>query len=511
MKSNNIVFLFFFFTIGLFSQAPDWSVNASNFQYNMTVTAFLSVNGTTLMNANDKLGAFVNDEKRGEANVVFNANANKYLVYLTVYANVNGETINFKIYDSTNNQTVTIDKTFTFSINSNFGGVFQSESMANPSLAKDADFLNFNLKNINEISSVISTDEILIHLPQNTAIHNLIPEFTVSNNAKVFINQKSQVSGLETKDFTNDVVYQVLSEDESVVKIYTVKVSVSNSSGSFAATLSSSFNGFSKDKLFPVNLSFTTEFTDLTSTDFTVSNAYVKEISTQNNKDYVVELLALNQGEISLQLDENMVFDANNNSNDASNILKIIYDIEKPILKEVTIEQTSFLITFSEDVQNVSLSNFELAGLAKEGFEISTLEKRSNSTYLLKINDLETHTGNVYPVVLAQNIQDLAGNLLESQTFEEFVKTITLATNTYFEYGYVIVYPNPSSEEISIKLEEYLIKKITFYNLLGQAIKSIPVNKNELKIDISEFAKNIYFLEVLTSDNKRFVKKIIKN
>lgn len=512
MKRNSVLLFLLFISIDFFGQAPDWSVNASNFQYNMTITAFINLDGTTLTNPNDKLGAFVNDENRGEATVVFNANANKYLVYLTVYANVNGETVHFKIYDSTKNQIVSTNKTVIFSINANFGGVFQSESFANPELSKNANFSSFGFKNINEVSTVISNNEILIELPKNTIVNNLIPEYTTSNNAKVFINQKAQISGEEITDFTNDIVYQVLSEDESVLKTYTVKVTVISDSGNNIPAVLSSVIEFSKDKLVTVNLSFSKEVTGLESHDFAVSNAFIKAINTQNNKDFNIELVALNQGEISIQLQENTVLDSENNSNNTSNIIKVNFDHQSPILKEVIVQETNFLITFSEDVQNVSISNFALAGLAKDGFEIVEIVKISNSNYLLKMNDLQTHIGNVYPIILPLSIQDSAGNLLETQIFEEYVKTKTLATNGYFEEDELLVYPNPSSEQIYLKLLNRSIKSIKIYNLLGQVIENIPVsNEQELKINTNNLSKNSYLLEVLTTDNKRFVKKIIKN
>ena len=267
MRNSIFLFLFVFIRLQLSAQAPDWSVNASNFQYSMTITSFLSVNGVTLTNANDKLGAFVNNEKRGEANVVYNANADKYLVYLTVYANSSGETINFKIYDSQKNQIVDLQKSIIFSINGNVGGVFQSESMANPALAKDAEFLTFDFQNITEVSSTITEDEVVVFLPQNTLVSSLVPEFTTKNNGKVYVNQKLQTSGVQSLDFTNDLLYQVLSEDESVVKSYTVKVTVLADANNPSAVLSTSIGAFTKEKLLNVNLTFSEEIVNLSKED----------------------------------------------------------------------------------------------------------------------------------------------------------------------------------------------------------------------------------------------------
>ena len=91
------------------AQDPNWSVNTSNYQYSMTFTTFLNVEGKTLTATNDKVGAFVNGEIRGVANVIYVASVQKYVAYLSVYANTNNETIHFKIYDSTTDLIVNID------------------------------------------------------------------------------------------------------------------------------------------------------------------------------------------------------------------------------------------------------------------------------------------------------------------------------------------------------------------------------------------------------------------
>ncbi|QVY64266.1 MBG domain-containing protein [Polaribacter sp. Q13] len=219
-----IFILFILFTASIYSQSPDWSVNASSYQYNMTFTVFLNVDGVTLTNANDKIGAFVNGENRGEATVVYNPNAKKYVAYLSVLANTVGETINFKIYDSTNNATLNVVKTEVFEINKNIGGAFQSYSVASPALSSQASILGFSFQGISTESNSITNNTVNIEVLSTVDISNLTPIFTAENNSKVYLNKVLQVSGNNTLDFTNEVVYEVLSEDESQNVSYTVKV-----------------------------------------------------------------------------------------------------------------------------------------------------------------------------------------------------------------------------------------------------------------------------------------------
>ena len=102
MKRGLKYVLFMIFFMGIFAphthaQDPNWTLNPSDFEYSMTFTAFLSVNHQTLIAPTDKVAAFINGEVRGVSNVQFVPSANKYLTYLTVYANTNNETINFEI------------------------------------------------------------------------------------------------------------------------------------------------------------------------------------------------------------------------------------------------------------------------------------------------------------------------------------------------------------------------------------------------------------------------------
>ena len=82
-----------------FAQAPNWVVNGNSFQYSMTIVGFLTMDGVTLSSNNDKVAAFVNGQCRGVTNLIYVASQKGYYAYLTVFSNVNGEIVNFKIYN----------------------------------------------------------------------------------------------------------------------------------------------------------------------------------------------------------------------------------------------------------------------------------------------------------------------------------------------------------------------------------------------------------------------------
>lgn len=84
---------------------PDWSVNANDYQYDMTVFAALSINGQTVSPDNYTLAAFCGEECRGIATVA-NSDGDNYF-YLRIRSNVKtGETITFRAYNKTADEEV---------------------------------------------------------------------------------------------------------------------------------------------------------------------------------------------------------------------------------------------------------------------------------------------------------------------------------------------------------------------------------------------------------------------
>lgn len=219
----HITLLLFIISSNVFSQSPDWSVNENKFQYTMSFEGFLTVDGKNLTSTSDKVAAFVNGECRGSANVLYVASEKKYVVYLTVFSNTDGEIINFKIYDAANNTIKEVVKTKVFENNKHFGDLFQSYSFASPSLKTDTEILNFGIKDLNTAKTIVGS-QITLYVGKGTNVSALNALFELSPGASLFVGTANKISGSNAIDFTNPVQFQVLSEDQSVVKQYTVTV-----------------------------------------------------------------------------------------------------------------------------------------------------------------------------------------------------------------------------------------------------------------------------------------------
>ena len=87
---------------------------------------------TTLSSTSDKLAAFVGNECRGVTNLTYVDTLDKYYAYLTVFSNSTSETINFKIYESTNNTVIDADQSLPFEINKHYGGLSSDFGISKP-------------------------------------------------------------------------------------------------------------------------------------------------------------------------------------------------------------------------------------------------------------------------------------------------------------------------------------------------------------------------------------------
>lgn len=218
-----------FCLIGLVSygQAPDWSVNENDFEYTMSFVAFANIDGTNLSSTNDMVGAFSNGELRGATNLIYVESSDRYYAYLTIFSNTDQELMDFKMYNSVSNEIIDVPKTINFEISAHYGDLFQAYSFASPTLSNAAEIVSFEFADAAINNQGASGNEITINLEQNISVMALNAVFQLSPGAKLLLNAADLVSGSNAIDFSEPVVFQVLSEDESEAKEWTITVNTS--------------------------------------------------------------------------------------------------------------------------------------------------------------------------------------------------------------------------------------------------------------------------------------------
>jgi len=219
------VFVLFFIGISAFGQTENWLVEENDFQYTMSFVAFANVDGVQLSSKDDKVAAFVNGECRGVTNLTYVQSEDKYYVYLTVFSNENGETINFKVFDKTNNKVKEIEQTSKFEINEHYGNLFQAYSVSNPVLNEEAEILTFDFEGDISNYVVFEGSQIIVFVDNGLNTSNLNTLFSLSSGAQLFVNGVLQDSGNTSIDFSDTNEFQVRSQDQSVLKTWVVNVS----------------------------------------------------------------------------------------------------------------------------------------------------------------------------------------------------------------------------------------------------------------------------------------------
>lgn len=92
---------------------------------------------------------------------------------------------------------------------------------------------------------------------------------------------------------------------------------------------------------------------------------------------------------------------------------------------------------------------------------------------------------------------------------------ISVMTGNYESKGINLefsVFPNPSTEFVSLKIQNYKVEKLSYelYDVNGKLLESNQIQSSETKIVMTKYIRSAYFLKI--RDNKAAVKefKIIK-
>ncbi|MCC6463071.1 MAG: Ig-like domain-containing protein [Saprospiraceae bacterium] len=102
---------------------PDWEVDPGKYDFSMTMSLELDIEGEISQDEEDIIAAFIDGQVRGLAKVQYNSVVDSYLVFLTVYSNdLNTGDITFQIWDASDCRLFgTTAETFVFGANEVIG------------------------------------------------------------------------------------------------------------------------------------------------------------------------------------------------------------------------------------------------------------------------------------------------------------------------------------------------------------------------------------------------------
>jgi len=94
------------------------------------------------------------------------------------------------------------------------------------------------------------------------------------------------------------------------------------------------------------------------------------------------------------------------------------------------------------------------------------------------------------------NNATIRGNAIGCDSIEVVIDACGIVGIEELNKNTISIFPNPSSELISISVENLTISQIKIYNQLGQKMQIIPGTT----IDVSAFPKGLYIVEIETED-----------
>ncbi|HMS97553.1 MAG TPA: T9SS type A sorting domain-containing protein [Saprospiraceae bacterium] len=103
--------------------ATQWQVNAANYEYSMNAIAIVvkGEDDINLLKDGDEVGVFTGNEVRGSGKAIYIPILNAHMVFITMYANTEGEVLNLRYYDSATAQVLPLVEKFNFKANSIIG------------------------------------------------------------------------------------------------------------------------------------------------------------------------------------------------------------------------------------------------------------------------------------------------------------------------------------------------------------------------------------------------------
>ncbi len=208
LYTSFLIVVFTCFGIAVVAQ-PAWNVNANLYDYSMSVTGKVSIDGATSVDVNDMVAAFIGGECRGVINVKYQSTLTDYFVFLLIYSNNPTGSVSFKIYDASENKEIEVGSSVSFTVNGIVGSISNPYEFSGVTKTFEANILSFSIPD-QEGGTGIATGNIYLTQATTGDLSNVYPSFTLSEGARAYVNDILQISGNSGQDFRNAVQYKIV-------------------------------------------------------------------------------------------------------------------------------------------------------------------------------------------------------------------------------------------------------------------------------------------------------------
>jgi hypothetical protein len=499
------------FELRVLTPAPDWSVNAPDYSNSMNVIGKIKINDAFSRDHYTKIGAFVENNPRGEAYLKYDAAFDSYFVYLTAYSNVtNGEEVTFKIWDALNGKVLI----------ASIDGAPNTSFLQNEILGSKPTPVIFSGAQFSE---------------QTTALNKgwTWTSFFVEDNR--FNDVKATFNGLTLQDddqiksqneftrFENNDWFGSLNTLENT-KMYKVKLADKNSlrligndvdETNVNLTINVGWNWLA----FPIhrNISLQEALTFYNPTDgdvikdqynFAIYDANSGWSGTlnymQSNRGYMIKSGASQT--INYPNSNNQ---AKSNTTGQEHSVETINQFSKyngnmSVVAEIVAEE-EFAKVLVYDSDGVLRGQSPIVILGGKKMSFITVFSDKNEILNFMVSDGFSEVDATSNFVFQDNLVygDIQAPVVLNLNY--------LSTNDLFSSN-VILYPNPFSNSITINSSQQTEKivKIEIYSIIGVLIQKVLINTDKTTIDTASLVSGIYLVKVTSDTGENSVQKMVK-
>lgn len=327
--------------------------------------------------------------------------------------------------------------------------------------------------------------------------------FTGIDSVNYSISVTPQSDGLITLDIAGGIAMDFAGNYNLAAETFSIEYNSSFPS----VALSTSASNPTNSNPFVANITFSEEIINFDISDILVVNANLSNLQSTDNVEFTVDVAPIDNDMVQLQIPENVVSDLAGNPNTASAPLQLLYDDIEPGL----------LITTSEGdttANNIFQANFTFSEYV-EGFDALDVNIENATIDNLQTVDNITFTADISPVaqgwimlsVDADVVQDLAGNYnLESNVLNIYYNPDAIVET---QGGFVNIYAN--KDNLYVEFNSMVIPqgRIKVFATGGQLVLVKEIENKKTNIFKLDGNHSVYFVKLITNDNKTIVKKVI--
>lgn len=156
-----IVFSLMLFSKSTVAQPDTWQYNPSAYEYSMIVTASFYYNEAISRNPDDFVAAFINGNVQGVGKLEYIETVDQFVAFLLIKNNVvQGDTIQFQIFDGNNNQIIEAANTLVFESNQVLGTAAEPFFIADIATPLDVNLSSNEITENKAIGSLVGTFEV---------------------------------------------------------------------------------------------------------------------------------------------------------------------------------------------------------------------------------------------------------------------------------------------------------------------------------------------------------------